>query len=88
MKRGVSAFALLCTTALCTYPALAEKKQDADSSRNLTVDRIFNTPEFESKGYGPVQWSADGASYTLLEPAQSPNRGQDLVRYDRYRPGT
>jgi dipeptidyl-peptidase-4 len=50
-----------------------------DSSR-LTLDRLFSG-EFATRSYGPVQWTADGAAYTRLEPAAG-GRGRDLVRYD------
>jgi dipeptidyl-peptidase-4 len=54
--------------------------QQTDPSR-LTVQRIYASPEFVAKPFGPARWLADGAAYTTVEPAAA-GPGQDLVRYD------
>jgi dipeptidyl-peptidase-4 len=54
--------------------------QQADSSR-LTLARIYGSPEFVAKPFGPARWLGDGSAYTTLEPGAGGN-GADIVRYD------
>ena len=55
--------------------------QSADSSL-LTVDRIFDSPEFRGGTFGPLAWLSDGMGYTTLERAAGRRPGRDIVRYD------
>ncbi|HEY8106027.1 MAG TPA: S9 family peptidase [Gemmatimonadales bacterium] len=47
----------------------------------LTLDRI-GRGEFRAQEYGPIRWTAGGASYTVLEPSASVKEAEDLVQYD------
>ncbi len=51
---------------------------------HLTLERIFATREFASRGYAYTRatWLADGSAYTMYEPSSSGIRGLDIVRYD------
>ncbi len=53
--------------------------QVADSSL-LTLDRLFSSPEFQPKTFGPAQWISGGV-YTTVEP-RAGGAGTDIVRYD------
>ena len=64
--------------ALLTFAAPAAAQQ-TDPSR-LTVQRIYGSPEFVAKPFGPSRWLGDGSAYTTIEPAEG--GGQDIVRYD------
>jgi dipeptidyl-peptidase-4 len=66
--------------AVSAAGALPVSAQQTDPSR-LTVQRIYASPEFVAKPFGPARWLADGAAYTTVEPAAD-GVGQDLVRYD------
>ncbi|HTY57726.1 MAG TPA: DPP IV N-terminal domain-containing protein, partial [Bacteroidota bacterium] len=55
---------------------------EGTDSTMLTVDRIFHSREFFSRGAGPVQWIDGGAGYTALERSASREGGRDLVRYE------
>jgi dipeptidyl-peptidase-4 len=80
-RPALAGLALGASAAAAQRPpgAGAPPGASADSSR-LTLDRLFSG-EFAGRGYGPVQWTADGDAYTRLEPAPG-GRGRDLVRYD------
>lgn len=48
----------------------------------LTLDRIFSSREFSSRGTGPFQWIDGGKGYTALERSASGSGGRDIVRYE------
>ena len=47
----------------------------------LTVDRIFNSPEFQPERFGGFRWLKDGDSYAKFEPSEKVKGSMDLVRY-------
>lgn len=47
----------------------------------LTLDRIFNSKEFNTKSFGPARW-LDGDAYTTLESVADSKKPRELVRYD------
>ena len=55
---------------------------DGRDSTLLTLDRIFSSREFSSRGAGPFQWIDGGKGYTALERPASGAPGRDIVRYD------
>jgi dipeptidyl-peptidase 4 len=55
--------------------------QTADSSL-LSVDRIFASGEFASRGFGPARWVEGGDAYTTLEKSAEKAGGKDIVRYE------
>jgi len=48
----------------------------------LTVDRIFNSPEFRSQRSGSTEWLPDGNGYTALEPSTTVKNSEDIVKVD------
>src|SRR5215210_5472541 len=46
----------------------------------LTLDRIFNSDDFQPQGVGGLRWLKSGDAYTKLERAAG--GGADLVSYD------
>ena len=54
--------------------------QSAESP--LTVERIFESGEFDTQGIGVVRWLKSGDAYTKIEPSEKIENGTDLVSYD------
>ncbi|HCT30579.1 MAG TPA: S9 family peptidase [Bacteroidales bacterium] len=48
----------------------------------LTIDRIFNSPEFRGQRSGSIQWLPDGNGYTAIEASTSVKKGVDIVKVD------
>lgn len=48
--------------------------------RELSLDRLFATPEFFGDQFGPAEW-LDGDHYTALEPSRDVRGGMDIVAY-------
>jgi dipeptidyl-peptidase-4 len=55
--------------------------QVADPSL-LTVERIFNSDDFNADGVGGLRWLKSGDAYTRIEPSKTVQGGTDLVSYD------
>src|SRR5829696_8121808 len=74
-----------CRLALCSIATLVAvspaSAQQADSSL-LSLDRIFNSPEFAPERLGPVRWLPNAAAYVKLEADSTTPNGRSLVRYD------
>ena len=70
---------LLAACGGSLVPVAAARGTD---STLLTVDRIFSTREFSSRGPGPFQWVDGGKGYTALERSASRSGARDIVRYD------
>lgn len=56
-------------------------QQKVDSSL-LTIDRIFNSDEFDAQGVGALRWLKSGDAYAKIEPSTTVKGGRDLVGYD------
>src|ERR1700724_807146 len=52
----------------------------ADSDKLL--HRLFASPDFEPKIFGPARWLDDGQFYTTVEPSATNKDAQDIVRYE------
>lgn len=48
----------------------------------LTIDRIFNSPEFMGERFGPARFIEDGKFYTTLESSKEVPDGRDIVKYE------
>jgi dipeptidyl-peptidase-4 len=55
-------------------------EKEADPSL-LTLDRIFDSDEFNLERFGPARWLRTFPGYTTLEPAETVKEAQDIVRY-------
>jgi len=47
----------------------------------LTVDRIFNSAEFQPERFGGFRWLKDGEHFAKFEPSEKVKGAMDLVRY-------
>jgi dipeptidyl-peptidase-4 len=72
------AASLLLLLAVTTSPLSA---QQTDSSL-LTLERIYDSGEFNPQFPGALRWMPDGNAYTKLERSTTTEGGQDLVRYE------
>jgi dipeptidyl-peptidase-4 len=57
------------------------QNQQADNSL-LTIDRIFNSEDFNAKGIGGLRWLKSGDAYSKIEPSTTVKGGTNLVSYD------
>ena len=48
----------------------------------LTLDRLFDSKEFDSKPFGPARWLDDDTGYTTLEPSAEDEKIKEIIRYD------
>ncbi len=74
---------LFCFVLLIAGPFAGRalvRAQQADPSL-VTIDRIFETQDFQLDRFGPARWLDSGA-YTTLEPAASGQAGDDIVKHD------
>jgi len=69
----------LCVLAVLCGSAAA---QDANDRSLLTVERIFDSNEFEGESRGPFRWLDDSSAYTALEDSPETKGGKDIVQYD------
>ncbi len=60
--------------------ALSSAGAQKPDSSVLTLDRLFSSPDFQAKTFGPAQWLS-GSVYTTVEP-RAGGPGSDIVRYD------
>ena len=72
----------LILTACCATALTAFARAEGPDPGLLTLDRIFSSREFSSRGPGPFQWIDGGKGYTALEKPSQGVAGRDLVRYD------
>jgi dipeptidyl-peptidase-4 len=83
----IAIFALLFASAV--NHAAGDAPSEIDPAY-LTLDRIIDSEEFDSKSFGPIRWLEDGSGYTTLEDSQAPEdvndpndeKSKDIVRYD------
>lgn len=61
--------------------AVAQTAAPAADPSLLTLERIFDSGEFQPSGFGGFKWLKDGNSYGRLERSATVAGGQDLVRY-------
>lgn len=48
----------------------------------LTIDRLFDTEEFDTKSFGPAHWTANDSGYTTLEASPSGEKVKEITSYD------
>lgn len=70
---------VLIGAALFAFAPLSAQEPDDGL---LTLERIFDSDEFEGQPFGPARWLVDGSAYTTVEPSPSIEGGSDIVRYD------
>ncbi|HEX8737449.1 MAG TPA: S9 family peptidase [Pyrinomonadaceae bacterium] len=72
---------VLILILLLSFSVIAQTQQQTDPSL-LSIDRIFNSDDFNSQGIGGLRWLKSGDAYTRLERSASGKGGADLVSYD------
>jgi dipeptidyl-peptidase-4 len=77
LKRKLFIFWVLL---LINTGAFAQTQQPDNSL--LTLDRIFNSVDFNGKGIGGLRWLKSGDAYSKIEPSTTVKGGTDLVSYD------
>src|ERR1700720_1554069 len=81
-RTRVSCLALLLTVlaGFAASPARAQISPDSDK----LLHRLFASPDFEVKRFGPARWLDGGEFYTTVEPSASVHEkdAKDVVRYE------
>jgi dipeptidyl-peptidase-4 len=67
---------------LLLVPHVLQAQQPAQDTSRLTLERIFNSDEFQPARFGGFRWLKDGNSFAKLEPSPTIKGSMDLVRYD------
>jgi dipeptidyl-peptidase 4 len=70
-----------CAVALSACLSTTLASQQADSSQ-LSLERIFNSPDFVPERLGPVRWMSNAPEYIKLETDSATPGGRSLIRYD------
>jgi dipeptidyl-peptidase-4 len=65
-----------CLTAATALQAQISPESDA------LLHRMYASPDFEVKTFGPARWLEEGAFYTTVEPSAAVKDAQDIVRYE------
>ena len=77
LQRFLPMLGLLLAASLATIPLQAQISQESDQ----LLHRMYASPDFEVKYFGPARWLDGGAFYTTVEPSSAVKDAQDLVRY-------
>jgi len=56
--------------------------QESNDTSKLTIDRIFESDEFQSDHFRQPRWIEDGKAYTSLEISETKPEFRDIVRYE------
>lgn len=67
---------------LFSLQVFAYGQQAQTDNSLLTIDRIFNSDEFNPKFVGGMRWTKTGDSFTKFERSSTVQGGTDLVAYD------
>jgi dipeptidyl-peptidase 4 len=76
-QRCLAALLLLLAACLISIPLQAQISQESDQ----LLHRMYASPDFEVKYFGPARWLDGGAFYTTVEPSSAVKDAQDIVRY-------
>src|ERR1700674_3295145 len=69
--------AFFLAACLAGIPLHAQISPESDQ----LLHRMYASPDFEVKYFGPARWLDDGAFYTTVEPSAAVKDAQDIVRY-------
>ena len=82
MNRLIRPYSTLTSIILMASIAATSLAQVSADLSQLTLERLFNSKEFELESFGPARWLKDGSGYTLLEESADVEGRHDIVRYD------
>src|SRR5271169_3960137 len=77
IARCWSWLALCLAACLVTVPLHAQISPESDQ----LLHRMYASPDFEVRYFGPSRWLDDGAFYTTVEPSSAVKDAQDIIRY-------
>src|SRR3984957_15929574 len=77
LQRFLPTLVLLLAASLAIIPLQAQISQESDQ----LLHRMYSSPDFEVKYFGPARWLDDGAFYTTVEPSAAVKDALDIVRY-------
>ncbi len=69
---------LITVCLLAATPLPAQISQESDQ----LLHRMYASPDFEVKYFGPARWLDDGSAYTTVEPSAAVQDARDIVRVD------
>ena len=69
---------LITVCLLAATPLPAQISPDSDQ----LLHRMYASPDFEVKYFGPARWLDDGSAYTTVEPSAAVKDARDIVRVD------
>ncbi|MGA7225004.1 MAG: S9 family peptidase [Candidatus Acidiferrales bacterium] len=79
-RRFLTFLLALIAAAICPF-ALPLRAQVSSASDQL-LHRMYASPDFEVKYFGPARWLDDGSAYTTVEPSAAVKDARDIVRYE------
>lgn len=77
IARTTLLLAVLLTTAGCRIPTAGPA-----GSQLLTLEQIFDSGHFSTRGAGDLRWLEGDGGYTVLKPSATAESGRDIVRVD------
>jgi dipeptidyl-peptidase-4 len=77
-----STFSALISAFSAGLPKSIAIAQDNAEQFQLSLERLYDSEEFDLESFGPARWLSDGSGYTLLEDSSLVEDRQDIVRYD------
>jgi dipeptidyl-peptidase-4 len=82
MNKSPQHFRILCLLLILGWDAASLRAAESTNAPLLTLDRIFDSGEFNGESFGAFQWQKHGPGYTTLEKPAGNESGKDLVRHD------
>jgi len=77
-RRIVCRLTFFLVACFATIPLHAQLPPESDE----LLHRMYASPDFEVKYFGPARWLDDGAFYTTVELSAAVKDAQDIVRYE------
>ena len=56
--------------------------QKPEDKRWLSIDRIYESGDFQMDYFGQARWMENGEVYTTLEKSKKYEKGRDIVSYE------
>jgi len=82
-RHGIAVLLVCFLLAATAWPNVGRTGAAETEDRSLlTIDRIFDANEFETKSWGPARWLKDQSRYATLEDANGFEKAKDVVCYD------
>ncbi|MFY9801617.1 MAG: S9 family peptidase [Candidatus Acidiferrales bacterium] len=80
-RRRILKLILALCAAAAFLPAAPLQAQISPASDQL-LHRMYASPDFEVKYFGPARWMDDGSFYTTVEPSAAVKDARDIVRVE------